>query len=260
VAVSTGIIVVGTEILQGFTLDTNTNWLAKKLTALGWMIRKVITIQDSKEEIIRSVSDLLEDGYECIFICGGLGSTPDDVTVQAVASAIGKELHEDPVVKEWLRARIPRWYERGAIPEPKMTDGIRKMTLLPEGSIPLKNDRGAAPGIFTEVINERVDGSGKTKIFVLPGVPRELKHLFEERIAGVYLDEKEDRPYFKEIIVKHTEAQMHDMLKMLDHEHKNVTVGSYPQDDHSVVLRIYGRSESEVSAMIVRIKEILDLK
>src|ERR1700736_2828270 len=90
------VIAVGDELLRGYTIDSNTNWLAQRLYALGYPLRRAHIVADVREEIVAAVRGEIERRPDCLFLCGGLGPTPDDRTLSALAVAIDRPLRLDP--------------------------------------------------------------------------------------------------------------------------------------------------------------------
>ncbi len=156
---------IGDELVGGFTLDTNSHWIAERLRILGYPVKRVSQIRDRPAEIVEQVHRELADAEVTdVFISGGLGPTPDDRTFAALADALDKEL----VIWEETRARIERRVQRmhsmGLLESPELTEGNLRMARIPGAPAHIfKNRRGMAPGAVYET-------SGK-RIFVLPGVP-----------------------------------------------------------------------------------------
>src|ERR1700716_1021986 len=87
------VVAVGDELLRGHTLDSNTNWLAQRLYALGFPLRRAHIVAGVEEEMVPIVRHEIERGADCVFLCGGLGPTPDDRTLSALAVAVDRPLH-----------------------------------------------------------------------------------------------------------------------------------------------------------------------
>src|SRR6059036_3301347 len=114
------IVAIGDELVGGFTLDTNSHWMAERLRLLGYPVKRVTQIRDKPDEIVDQIRLELDDTeITDVFVSGGLGPTPDDRTFAALAQALGKEL----VIWEDTRARIERRVsgstKRGSSTRPK---------------------------------------------------------------------------------------------------------------------------------------------
>src|SRR6266571_4113717 len=86
------IISIGNELLVGQTMDTNSNWIAKRVNALGWSVQRVTIVRDSLSAISGSIVDVLERGPDLLFTVGGLGPTYDDMTLRGLSIAIRRPL------------------------------------------------------------------------------------------------------------------------------------------------------------------------
>jgi nicotinamide-nucleotide amidase len=158
------LVAVGNELLYGETVDTNSAWLGRALAALGIPVRRRSTVGDVTEEIQSAVRSALE-GADLVLVCGGLGPTPDDITKQAVAELLGLALRLDETL---MRRLEERFRARGYA---KLPAANRSQAEVPEGAAVLRNPRGTAPGLLVEV--------GDSALALLPGVPRELRAIFE---------------------------------------------------------------------------------
>ncbi|MEB3816577.1 MAG: nicotinamide mononucleotide deamidase-related protein [Desulfurococcales archaeon] len=162
------IIAIGNELLIGRIVDTNSAWLARRLTFLGFRVRRIVKVPDEISDIVEELRRAIERA-SVVITTGGLGPTYDDKTLEAVAKATGRELELND---EALRM-VAEFYSKKNLP---LTPEREKMAKLPRGSKPLPNPVGAAPGVLLEL--------GKDKIIVsLPGVPSEMKAIFDSHVA-----------------------------------------------------------------------------
>ncbi len=168
------ILTIGDELLTGNTVDSNSAFIAKKLVERGYWVRRKTTVGDDVEEIKTVVKEILARRPEVLVISGGLGPTHDDVTMLAVAEALDRRLVLCESCLERIKEFYRELYEKGLIDDPELNEARKKMAYLPEGAEPLENTEGAAPGAYLEH-----DG---VKIFVLPGMPREMKAMLEREV------------------------------------------------------------------------------
>ena len=168
------LITVGYEILDGKILNTNSKWLAERITSMGGRVDRMITVGDDVDEIVWAIRESIKSGVDWIITSGGLGPTYDDLTLKGVAKALRRKLVLNRKALEMLKRRYEKLYEKGVIPSPQLTPQRVKMAMLPRGGKPLKNDVGSAPGVLLRY--------GKTRIVCLPGVPSELKNIFENEV------------------------------------------------------------------------------
>jgi len=163
------IISIGNELLIGHTLDTNSHWIAKQLTKLGWTLERVTQLRDSLDSIKSGVRGSLKRNPRVLITIGGLGPTHDDVTLAGISRALNKPLRLNKEALQLVKDHYRRLESR-----PKLTKYRTKMATLPQGSLPLSNPIGTAPGVKT-----RESG---TTIFSLPGVPSEMKAIFRSSL------------------------------------------------------------------------------
>ncbi|UCE18271.1 MAG: competence/damage-inducible protein A [Gemmatimonadota bacterium] len=168
------IIAIGNEILTGRVLDSNSNWLAKAFTAVGGEVTRCVVVRDVVDEIVREVQNARANKARIIITTGGLGPTFDDRTLEAVAQALDRPLvlHADAL--EWIIQKYEDLKREGYVDSDDITPSREKMAHVPDDSIPLPNTVGAAPGVMIEL-------KGCT-LFCLPGVPAEMKAIFEEHV------------------------------------------------------------------------------
>ena len=161
------VLTIGTELLLGYTVDTNAAELGRALAAAGAEITRHTTVADRPEAIRASVVEAL-DRTGFVITTGGLGPTRDDMTKTVVADLFGKRL----LLDERLLANIRARFDRMGRPMPASN---RTQAEVPEGAVILPNARGTAPGLWVE------DARGRT-VVLLPGVPREMQGLLVEQV------------------------------------------------------------------------------
>jgi len=143
------IIAIGDELLAGYTLDSNSNWMAQRLRRLGHPLKRVTQVRDREAEIVEQVRrDLADPEVSEVFCSGGLGPTPDDRTFAALASALGRELVEEESVRERIERRLERMKEAGLVAEAELNEGHLRMARIPAGATageaPPRGSRGWA--------------------------------------------------------------------------------------------------------------------
>ena len=227
------IVAIGDELVGGFTLDTNSHWMAERLRLLGYPVKRVSQIRDKPAEIVEQVHRELADAdLTDVFLTGGLGPTPDDRTFASLAEALGREL----VIWEETRARIARrvqrMHEAGLLESPDLTEGNLRMARIPDGPAHVfKNRRGMAPGLVYEVRGKR--------IFVLPGVPLEMKGIFTEELEPEFLASGSAATVREVRFTFAVEARFYPLMRELEEKYPDVSVGSYPNfETKELVIRI----------------------
>ena len=164
-------IAIGTELLTTRRLDTNSVWLGEQLAGLGLGFHRKTAVGDSREDLAELFREALGRS-DLIITTGGLGPTFDDFTKELFAEVLGAELRED------IRSRddmLAFYAARKRVP-PQVNF---KQALIPEGAEPLRNQVGTAPGVWWQD-PPRHPG---VRIVMLPGVPREMKRMWEEQVA-----------------------------------------------------------------------------
>jgi molybdenum cofactor synthesis domain-containing protein len=170
-SVNIEIISTGDELLYGRILDTNSNWLAKRVTEMGARINRITIIGDDSDDISATLSEALERDSQFIIFTGGLGPSKDDLTVESIGNTLEKKAKIDSLTAEKIRSI---YLKRGIIDEATHKRGERMARIL-EDSIPLHNPVGFAVGMM-------IIFQGKN-IVTLPGVPAEMRGMFEAHVA-----------------------------------------------------------------------------
>ena len=197
-----GILVIGNEILSGKVVDTNSPYLCRELRGLGVEVERIVTIPDGVEVIAEHVK-VMSQTYDFVFTSGGIGPTHDDMTIDGVAAAFGRQVE----YSESIASRIAR--ATGKAPTPSQL----RMAQVPAGATLLD----AGDLWFPLVIVENV--------YVLPGIPELLRKKFEsarERFRGV--------PFvLKRVYVTQMESEIAEHLDAVLHEFPQLLLGSYPR-------------------------------
>lgn len=232
-SVNAEVIAIGTEILLGEITDTNSVYLAQKLGRIGINLYFMTTVGDNERRIADAIRIAL-DRADVVITCGGLGPTVDDMTRQAVALATGRGLTFHQSLLDQIAARFAGF-------RATMTENNRRQAYLPDDSIVIENPVGTAPSFI-------VEHDGKL-VISLPGVPREMKYLFENSVLP-YLRERYGLSIIKARVLRTAgigesmldDALGHDLL-----EASNPTVGLAAHAGQ-VDVRITAKAETEAEA------------
>ena len=214
---------VGTELLLGDIVNTNTAYLSKELAALGFGVFRQTTVGDNRERLLKTLeSAFLEN--DTVIITGGLGPTDDDITKECAAEYFGREFyfHEYSWVK--ILERLTR-SGRNII-----TENNKKQAMIPEGAIVLENYCGTAPGIIIEENNKR--------IILLPGPPREMRDMFEKSVKP-YLEKFSSKKFISKYVRFYGigESLLETKIKDIMDNQTNPTLALYAKTGE-VLLRI----------------------
>lgn len=230
------VLIIASEVLSAKVRDENGPWLAGRLRDLGVRLLSIRTIQDRTDDIVEAV-DAERRRADWLFTCGGVGPTHDDLTLPAVALALGRPLQRSEVLAEALRAMHRRHTGSTEIPEAAL-----RMADLPAGTRLLGDPR--FPTLAVE------------NVVMLPGVPQFLRMQFDHiapdlrgspfRLASLYLALGEDR--------------LAPLLDRVALDHPLVEIGSYPRfddADHRVRVTMEGKDLARVRAALEALLALL---
>lgn len=218
---------VGTEILLGNITDTNSKFIGQKLTEYGIDVYKMVTIGDNFDRLYQAMKNTYGK-VDYIFVTGGLGPTEDDISKEVAIKVIGKE--DQVEIDKKSKERIESYFSNNK----KAVKVNLKQAKFPKGAIILDNDKGTAPGCIM---------GDKTKIILLPGPPREMEYMFENKLSS-YLK--------KDAIIKSKNLRIGllgewDMANRIDLSSTNPTISPY-FDNEGGFLRITAKAKSEKEA------------
>jgi competence/damage-inducible protein CinA-like protein len=230
---SAEIITIGTELLLGETVDTNTRYIARALRDEGVDLYRTSTIGDNPERI----SEIIREGLQradIIITTGGLGPTIDDPTREAIALAMGVTTEFRPELWDQILERFKRY---GRTP----TENNRRQAYVPEGAVAVENPVGTAPAFICE--------TERHAVIALPGVPREMEHLMQHEVLP-YLRNRYELTGVIKARVLHTsgvgESQIDERIGDLE-QRSNPTVGLAAHAGQ-VDVRITAKAETETEA------------
>jgi nicotinamide-nucleotide amidase len=238
------IIAIGSELLLGQIIDTNSSYIAKRLAENGIELVRNTTVGDDFERMKEAIRNAV-DRSQVVITTGGIGPTEDDLTREAVAGVFDRPLTFSP----HLMKQIEDIFQRRGF---RMTENNKKQAFVPEGAIPIENPKGTAPGFIVEYPN----GS----ILSIPGVPSEMEYLMEHTVIP-YLRKRFD---IKRQVIQYKvlracglgESAIGLQIKDLMKESRNPTVGTLASVG-DIRIRITAKTESpeEASVMIQNMEE-----
>ena len=201
--ITSGIIIIGNEVLSGRTKDINTSTIAKWLNSLGIEVKEVRVIPDVEETIIETVNSLRKK-FNYIFTTGGIGPTHDDITAESVSKAFNVEygFHKEAY------SILEKYYKPG-----EFNEGRQKMAKMPVRAKLILNPTSGAPGFFID------------NVFCLPGVPSILQSM----IGGLNNILIGGDPILNiTISLKTVESEIAKSITEIQKKNKEVEIGSYP--------------------------------
>lgn len=197
------VLVIGDEILSGRTQDTNTNHIARFLTALGIDLKEVRVVSDMEDQIIAALN-ALRGAYDFVFTTGGIGPTHDDITADAVAKAFGVGIGYHPKAYALLEARYPPG---------EFNDMRKRMARIPHGAALVANSVSGAPGFHIG------------NVYVMAGVPMVMRAMLEtiapELPRGTTVQSVTVEAAIPEGVIAPGLAQVQK-------DNRHVSIGSYP--------------------------------
>ncbi len=168
------LLAVGNELLSGDVRDLNLFTLSRRLTHAGFTVTQAVIARDAPASIVDSIRFLLAQDPDVIICSGGLGPTEDDLTLSALARALGQDLLDDTEARRMVEGQYEHLMQQGYMTQRGPQVAREKMARIPQGASPLPNPIGTAPGVRLK--------AGKSLIYVLPGVPAELEAILDETV------------------------------------------------------------------------------
>jgi len=223
---------IGTELTRGELTNTNAAWLGEELTKLGFDVTEHATVDDDLDRIV-SLLRRFAQAHRVVIVTGGLGPTSDDLTTAAAAKAAGVALRRDESIVEGIRQKFKAF---GRV----MPESNAKQGDFPDGAQILANPVGTAPGFAMRL--------GDARLFFAPGVPREMKHMFEQSIVPAIAALAEPRTHQVHLrTFGMTESGVADALAGLEDEHPQLTLG-YRAHFPEIEVKIHVRADSVAEA------------
>ena len=228
------IVTVGTEILLGNIVNTNSAYLAVECANLGLTVYYQSVVGDN-EERMKAVIRTALDRSDVVILTGGLGPTEDDLTKEVTAEVMGMPLVEDAHSRERIERYMKEYKKNNS--QRRITSNNYKQALIPEGALVLDNHNGTAPGLILEK-------DGKIAI-LLPGPPVELKPMFTEEVYP-YLRKKQPEIIYSQVvkICRSGESQVAEDIQDMRQAQTNPTIAPYAKIGE-VHLRITAKASDE---------------
>lgn len=228
-----GIVVIGNEILSGKVTDTNSPFLARELRKLGVSLQRILTVPDDVDLIAAAVREFSER-FEIVFTSGGVGPTHDDVTMEGVARAFGRQVVRHPELDRRLREFLGK----------NANEARMRMADVPAGADLIVDQKLGFPTIKCE------------NVYVLPGIPQILEQKFlalRERFTA--------SPYFlRMVFTRDGEGAIAEHLNATMAKFPELLLGSYPKlgdPEYSVKLTLESKDQAYVEAALAHLLALL---
>ncbi|MHA1903599.1 MAG: competence/damage-inducible protein A [Candidatus Thorarchaeota archaeon] len=233
-----GILTIGDEVLDGLVLDTNSNWIQVRLSEIGVELRRQASVRDNVDEIGKALK-FLQEVCNVIITSGGLGPTHDDMTLEAVSLALDLKLQIDQEALSLVEHQYRNLHKRKIVGSPEISESRKKMAMLPKGASALNNSIGGAPGVMIE--------TSTSTIFCLPGVPSELKVIWEESV-GPWITSNATNKYYEQLVEfrMRDESVFSPIIDTVMKKHPGVWIKSMPRTYGTTnVLRVWISARGE---------------
>ncbi|MEM6692535.1 MAG: CinA family nicotinamide mononucleotide deamidase-related protein, partial [Planctomycetota bacterium] len=230
------IIAVGDEMTGGARIDTNTAWLAQRVEELGVTVAFHSTVGDNLDDHVQVIK-IASERADFVVMTGGLGPTRDDLSREAISRVMDRPLKLDQVSLRHIESMF-------AVRKRVMPERNDIQAMFPEGSQPIFNPQGTAPGIDVLIGSDAVK---VCRLFALPGVPAEMKQMFSEHVAPAIADAMPNRKTIKTAVMKFfgigesdMEARLGEMISRTRSPRVGITVSKA-----TISLRIQAIADSE---------------
>ncbi len=214
------LLAIGNELLNGEIRDLNLYTLSRRLTHLGFTVTGAMISPDLPTSIAEALHFLLAQSPDVVVCCGGLGPTEDDLTLRAIAEALGHPLELNAAAVQMVKRQYDQLLDQGYLQHRGPEVARVKMATLPRGAKPLPNPIGTAPGV--ELVH------GDTLIYILPGVPAELEAIFNVAVEPQLHRRFRSAAFVEKAIRVHVndEADVAEPLREVSRSHPGVYLKS----------------------------------
>tara|TARA_B100001250_G_C19717456_1_gene752200 strand:- start:15 stop:734 length:720 start_codon:yes stop_codon:yes gene_type:complete len=232
------IIVIGNEILSGRTQDTNSNYLAKRLSDIGVSLKEIRVISDEKSKIIEVVRSESKKA-DFVFTSGGIGPTHDDITADSISRAFNLKIgiRDDAVIQ------LAKNYPNG---RKDLNPARLRMARVPEGAELIENKISGAPGFKVK------------NVYVMAGVPSIFKSMVESILKNI---KTSDSFVSSSLRILKPESQISEQLRKISLKYKDIAIGSYPfkQDENIGVEVVVRHTDNKyVQKVLKEVTKILN--
>jgi len=229
------VVAVGTELLLGQIVDTNSAWIGEHLALIGVDSHFQTKVGDNQFRIVLAIREALARS-DAVVVCGGLGPTQDDITRDAIAEVMNVPLHRDEQMIETIRGFFGA---RGR----EMADSNMRQADIPEGATFIPQTRGTAPGLICPV--------GHKVVYAVPGVPHEMREMMERAV----LPDLKERSGEQAVIISRTlrtwglaESTLAEMISARVDTQTNPTIAFLASGIEGIKVRLTAKAPDEVAA------------
>ena len=246
------VLAIGTELLLGQIVDTNSSWIGEQLAAVGIDTCEHRKVGDNLERMVQCLRELL-DRADAVIVCGGIGPTPDDVTREAIAEVMGVELERREELIEHIRNIF------GGRGRPFPENNLRQAD-VPKGGEAIPNPLGTAPGLRCEV----GDGAGGTKVvYAVPGVPYEMTEMITKQVLPDILERAGERAVIVSRSLKTwgtSESGLAELIESRVDQQTNPTIAFLARGIEGIYVRMTAKAPTESEALALLDAEDVELR
>jgi nicotinamide-nucleotide amidase len=246
------VLAVGTELLLGQIVDTNSAWIGEELAAAGLDTYEHRKIGDNVGRVVRALREMLEQA-DAVIICGGLGPTPDDVTREAIAELMGVALER----REELIEQIGAIFRRSGREMP--ANNLRQAE-VPIGAHAIPNPIGTAPGVQAEVARP---GGATGVVYAVPGVPYEMRKMVSEHVLPDLLERSGERAVIVSRSLKTWGTSESGLAESIAHRvdaQTNPTIAFLARGIEGLYVRLTAKASDEAEARALLEAEEAELR
>jgi nicotinamide-nucleotide amidase len=241
------VLAIGTELLLGQIVDTNSAWIGEQLAAAGIDTYDHRKVGDNLPRMVASLRDLLREA-DAVIVCGGLGPTPDDVTREAIAEVMGTTLERREDLVEQIAALF------GLRGRDMPANNLRQAD-IPVGAEPILNPIGTAPGVRAEI--------GAKVVYAVPGVPYEMQQMVRDHVLPDLLERSGERAVIVSRSLKTWGTSESGLAEMIDHRvdaQSNPTIAFLARGIEGLSVRLTAKASTEAEARALNDAEEHELR
>jgi len=241
------VLAIGTELLLGQIVDTNSSWIGEHLAMVGIDTMEHRKIGDNLPRMIAALSEMLEKA-DSVIVCGGLGPTQDDVTREAIAAVMGVELERREELVEQISAMF------GSRMRDMPLNNLRQAD-IPAGAEAIPNPIGTAPGVRAPI--------GDKVVYAVPGVPYEMHRMVNEQVLPDLLERAGEQASIVSLSLKTWGQSESGLAEMIAHRvdaQTNPTIAFLARGIEGLVVRLTAKASSEEQARALIEAEEIELR
>ena len=230
------IISIGTELTSGLILNTNAQWLARRLSNIGYKVQLIITVPDNPEMIKEALKTAIKN-TDIIITTGGLGFTDDDITLETISKTLKLK---QKLSREAEKLILERYRSKGVKPP----ENYRKAAMIPEGAEIIPNTVGTAPGVHIKYQDK--------EIYILPGVPAEMEEMFKTHIEPKLKEKSRKKISVTAKITTKIEVEhiVWEKIKEIVEKHKEAYIKTHAKKPVEITILIQEESRKKAEERI----------